>query len=103
MTIENKIDLFNLKDKVIAIIGAGLIGKDLIKYLAKICSNVIIGEKEIGHVTSGTFSPSMNKGMGMGYVDKPHNKTGTRIQIAGKKPLEGEVIKGPFYKQGSHK
>lgn len=81
------------------LVGFEMVGKGIPRPHQKI----IIEEKEIGYVTSGTFSPSMKKGMGMGYVDKPHNKVGTKINIAGKKPLEGEVIKGPFYKQGSHK
>jgi len=60
-------------------------------------------DRKIGFVTSGTFSPSMNKGMGIGYVEKPHNKVGTRIKVIGKTPVDAEIIKGPFYKQGSHK
>lgn len=56
---------------------------------------------KIGFVTSGTFSPSMKKGMGIGYVEKPHNKVGTRIKVIGKTPVDAEIIKGPFYKQGS--
>jgi aminomethyltransferase len=64
---------------------------------------IFSGQEEVGHVTSGTFSPSMKKGMGMGYVDKPHNKPGTEIEIMGKRPVSAVIIKGPFYKKGSHK
>lgn len=58
-------------------------------------------DRKIGFVTSGTFSPSMNKGMGIGYVEKPHDKVGTRIKVIGKTPVDAEIIKGSFYKQGS--
>lgn len=65
--------------------------------------DIYINDKKVGHVTSGTFAPSINKGLGMGYVDKPYDKVGTKISISGKNPINAEIIKGPFYKQGSHK
>jgi aminomethyltransferase len=81
-----------------------LVGFEVIgKGIPRPHQNIHVGDKNIGYVTSGTYSPSMNKGMGMGYVDKPYNKVGTRIEIMGKGSIEAEVIKGPFYKQGSHK
>ncbi len=60
-------------------------------------------DKKVGHVTSGTFSPSLKKGIGMGYVDMPFNKVGSRLQVKGKTPVAVEVIKGPFYKHGTRK
>ena len=36
----------------------------------------------IGKVTSGTMSPSMSVGIGMGYINRPHTKPGTEILIA---------------------
>ncbi|MDH3252638.1 MAG: glycine cleavage system aminomethyltransferase GcvT, partial [Ignavibacteria bacterium] len=35
----------------------------------------------IGQVTSGTFSPSLEKGIGMGYVAIEHAKPGTHFEI----------------------
>jgi len=58
---------------------------------------------KVGYVTSGTFSPSLKKGLGMGYVDKPHDKIGTKLTVAGKQPIEVEILKGAFYKNASHK
>lgn len=59
---------------------------------------------EIGHVTSGTFSPSLKKGIGMGYVAKGHWKRGTEINIEIRNRLEKAVIvKMPFYKEGTVK
>ena len=42
-----------------------------------ICSN----SSTIGSVTSGTFSPVLNKAVGMGYVGVDHAKVGTRIGV----------------------
>lgn len=53
----------------------------------------------IGHVSSGTQSPSMDKPIGMGYVTMPFSKPGSKIMIvAGSKRLEAEVVGLPIYK-----
>ena len=54
---------------------------------------------EIGIVTSGTMSPSLGKGIGMGYVQKEFSKTGTEIFIqVRKKAIPATIVKLPFYK-----
>lgn len=54
----------------------------------------------IGHVTSGTQSPSLGIPIGMGYVKTEFAQPGSEITIlAGKKKLAATVIKPPFYKQ----
>ncbi len=60
--------------------------------------------KKIGFVTSGNFSPSVNKFIGLGYIDVPFHKSGTDIlvDIRGEKK-EAVVVKPPFYKNASHK
>ncbi len=51
----------------------------------------------IGHVTSGTQSPVLNKGIGMGYVDKAYSAFGTEIFIKVRnKLLKAEIVKIPF-------
>lgn len=62
-----------------------------------------VNGETIGNVTSGTFCPSLKKGFGMGYVAKSHDKIGTKLTVAGKQPVEVEIVKGPFYQHGSHK
>ncbi|MFY0604586.1 MAG: glycine cleavage system aminomethyltransferase GcvT [Flavobacteriaceae bacterium] len=53
----------------------------------------------IGDVTSGTMSPSLGKGIGMGYVNRPHTKRDTEIFIqVRKKQISATVVKLPFYK-----
>ncbi len=51
----------------------------------------------IGHVTSGTQSPSLGIPIGMGYVTKAYAAPGTEINIvAGRKKLTAEIVKTPF-------
>ncbi len=54
---------------------------------------------EIGRVTSGTMSPMLHQGIGMGYIDKPYWKEGSEIYIKVRnKALKAKVKKPPFYK-----
>jgi len=54
---------------------------------------------KIGIVTSGTMSPSLKKGIGMGYVPTAFAKKGTEIFIqVRKKRIPAVVVKLPFYK-----
>jgi aminomethyltransferase len=53
----------------------------------------------IGHVTSGTMSPMLHKGIGMAYIDKPYWKEGSEIYIKVRnKLLKAAVTRPPFYK-----
>ena len=53
----------------------------------------------IGMVTSGTQSPSLQKAIGMGYVQKAFAKSDTEIYIqVRKKSLKAKVVNLPFYK-----
>ena len=54
---------------------------------------------KIGVVTSGTMSPSLKKGIGMGYVPRVFAKSGSKIYIqVRKKAIPATVVKLPFYK-----
>jgi aminomethyltransferase len=39
------------------------------------------GGRQIGAVTSGTFSPTLDRGIGMGYVELPYAKPGSAIEV----------------------
>jgi glycine cleavage system T protein (aminomethyltransferase) len=43
--------------------------------------NIYFEGQKRGRVTSGTFSPSLEKGIGLGYVDVGHAKPGSTIDI----------------------
>ena len=52
---------------------------------------------EIGHVTSGTMSPCMKVGFGMGYVKPEFAKPGSEIAVEVRgRLLRAEVVKLPF-------
>ncbi|QHL87318.1 glycine cleavage system aminomethyltransferase GcvT [Nibribacter ruber] len=53
----------------------------------------------IGEVTSGTMSPSLGKGVGLGYLQTEFTAPGTDIFIKVRnKQLKAQVVKLPFYK-----
>ena len=61
----------------------------------------ILNENEdvIGQVTSGSLSPSLGFGIGMGYVPTEYGAPDTKIYIAvRKRKLKAKVAKPPFYK-----
>jgi aminomethyltransferase len=54
----------------------------------------------VGIVTSGTMSPSMNKGIGLGYVTIENSKIDSEIFIRIRKnDVAAKVVKLPFYKK----
>ncbi len=54
---------------------------------------------EIGKVTSGTMSPSLSKGIGLGYVSIENSKIDNKIQIQVRKnQIPATIVKLPFYK-----
>ena len=56
-------------------------------------------DEEIGFVTSGTMSPSLQKSIGMGYVNSKYSKIDTYIYIEIRnKKIKAQVTKLPFYK-----
>jgi aminomethyltransferase len=54
---------------------------------------------EIGYVTSGTMSPSLNKAIGLGYVTNEYKSADSQIYISIRnKSIPAKVVKLPFYK-----
>jgi aminomethyltransferase len=61
---------------------------------------IFSSEKEIGEVVSGTQSPSLNLGIGMGYVPPEFAKPDTQIEIEIRgKRFAAVVVKKPIYKK----
>ncbi len=55
-------------------------------------------DKVIGKLTSGTYSPLLNIGIGMGYVLKEFSEAGTRLKVKIRERLfDAEVVNPPFY------
>ena len=56
-------------------------------------------ENEVGYITSGTFSPTFQKGIGMGLVKTGIFATGDTIEIEIRnRRVHGQVVSRPFYK-----
>jgi aminomethyltransferase len=59
------------------------------------------GEK-IGFVTTGSFSPTLKKNVGLALIDAEYANEGAEIQILVRnKALKGKVIKKPFVKKNT--
>ncbi len=56
--------------------------------------------KEIGSITSGTFGPSVNSSIAMGYIKYNFSEVGTKIllEVRGRK-YDAKVSELPFYKK----
>lgn len=76
------------------LIGFKIIGKGIPRHGYEIINS----QKEtIGEVTSGTQSPILNEGIGLGYVKTEYSKPGTKIYLKIRnKEIEAEVTKIPF-------
>ncbi len=61
---------------------------------------ILSEDEEIGYVTSGMFSPIINKPIGLGYVKIDKAKIGTQLTIdIRNKKLPATIVKPPFYKR----
>lgn len=62
------------------------------------------GGRPVGRVTSGTFSPSLERPIGMGYVEPGLAAVDTPLEIvAGSSKLAARVVARPFWTRGSHR
>lgn len=63
---------------------------------------VRVGDRQVGHVTSGTFAPSLGMGLGMGYVESGLSRPRTQVTIEVRgKDVPAAVTMLPFYTYGS--
>jgi len=65
--------------------------------IARAHSPILVGGEAVGEVTSGTMSPTLKQGIGMGYVPMEHAEPGTPIaaEVRGR-GIAGEVTRPPF-------
>ncbi|OAI55350.1 glycine cleavage system protein T [Planctomyces sp. SCGC AG-212-M04] len=70
------------------------------KRIAREHTPVKVATETIGEVTSGTFSPTLQKTIGMAYVSKAYAQPGTRIEVDLRGKLEpGQIVPLPFYRR----
>jgi aminomethyltransferase len=63
---------------------------------------VLVEGQEVGQVTSGTFSPTLGKGIALAYVPLDHTAVGTELAVGIRgQPHPARVVKTPFYKRSA--
>lgn len=67
-------------------------------------NKILIEKEEVGTITSGNYSPNIKSSIAMGYINKPYDKEGTKVQIEIRNMFtEGEITETPFWEQGTIK
>ncbi len=94
-----------LKSYVNGITARRLIGFETIeKAVPRSHYDIFSGGNKIGYVTSGTLSPVLNRGIGLGYVPAEISRPGSSVDISIRgKMVRAEIVKKPFYTKGSIK
>lgn len=56
--------------------------------------------QQIGWITSGSFAPTLEKNLGLGYVLTEWSQLGTTLEVMVRnKPLKAQIVQKPFYKR----
>jgi aminomethyltransferase len=77
------------------LVGLNLTDRGIIRQDSKILKD----GNEIGFVTSGGYSPTLKKTIGLGLVKKQYKEVGTELSIEIRnKLLKGTVVSTPFYR-----
>ena len=64
--------------------------------------SIIKDSLNIGYITSGTQSPSLQKGIGLAFIDTNYSELGSELFIEVRnKHLKCKIIEAPFYKTGT--
>ena len=96
---------FNGKDVMVEAKNSGLkrrlVGFTLPeKNLARHGYRVMANNTEVGHVTSGTFAPSLQKGVGLAYVKTEFARAGTTLSISIRgKDVPATLVQVPFVRK----
>ena len=76
------------------LVGFEMVDRGIPRHNYEICTSE---GKQIGYVTSGTQSPSLNKAIGMGYVEIGNSMLDSTIYIKIRdKLMQGKIVKVPF-------
>jgi aminomethyltransferase len=78
------------------LVGIEMTGRGIARHGYK----VLHGGKKIGAVTSGTFSPTLNKAIGMAFIDIDSSAPDTQVEIAIRDTMvHARIVNLPFYKR----
>ncbi len=69
--------------------------------IAREGSEIFHDGNEAGEITSGTFSPTLEKSIAMGYLEKSLAKPGTKVEVEIRNQrIPAQTVKLPFYRRG---
>ncbi len=72
------------------------------KAIARRGYKIFYQNKLLGEITSGTWSPTLNEGIALGYLPTEVAKPGTKIYVEIRKKLhKASVVRKPFYRRVS--
>jgi aminomethyltransferase len=80
-------------------VGRKLVGFEMVeRAVPRHGYRLMAGDAPVGVVTSGSFGPSVERSIGMGYVPSPQTAVGTAltVEIRGARH-EARVVKTPFH------
>jgi len=90
--------ILNVKDSPPERVLAGLVAVD--KCIPRHGEDVYVGGQRVGFITSGTFSPTINAGIGMAYVEPEYGVDETALYLMVRGRLCAcRVVSPPFYRQ----
>lgn len=95
-----KSEMMEAKEKGLArkLVGLQITGKGIARPGYPVFS---VDSEEIGEVTSGTLSPSLNQAIAVAYVRFGAHQAGNKVLVQMRnKMIEAEIVKTPFYKKG---
>ena len=81
-----------------------LVGLILSSRRAARAGDTILGDDgtHAGAITSGSYSPSLEKAIALGYIEKKYGIPGTRLQVdTGRQKLDVIVTETPFYRKAT--
>ena len=69
--------------------------------IARANYQVFAGGEKIGWVTTGTFSPTLNKNLAMALIADWHATVGQNVDVEIREKLvKAQIVTRPFYKRG---
>ena len=79
--------------------GRKLIGMELPgRNIARHGYEIVIDGVKVGQITSGTFSPSLEKSIAVGYIESAYAQVGTEVKIKiRQREVAATIVKTPFY------
>ncbi|HIK38487.1 MAG: glycine cleavage system aminomethyltransferase GcvT [Geminocystis sp.] len=63
--------------------------------------SLVVDNNAVGFVTSGTFSPTLQRGIALAYIDSCYSKVGQKVMVEIRGKLNpATVVRKPFYRRG---